>query len=337
VPCCPGFMHIAKCLSTLILLARRVGRMAVLPPPWVLLHPSHNGHQPLGEEVGWDRYFDFSHLVAAGVVADPTLRLHHRSATGRPYVANGSAIPPQTPWRTISALQERVVTLELRKGWGGPRNPRPSTDCFRVAGGGVHGEGQSVLGGGGFCTPGDVVQLADAFAPSSEVVRAASAIMQQLGGFRSVAVVHIRRGRTKSFSAGGQYRGIPGPQVMAATSPQGIARLLANAPAGSLLQSINATLLFMTNEDRPAYFDEVRQLLPDRKLVFENEMWQSFLNKDGMRAARHQPWMTDNFLRFQALRVLGYLSAERIGTAACYFYLSSQPLHSCSRQLVSTV
>ena len=347
VPCCPGFMHIGRCFAALIFLAQRLGRVAVLPPPWLLLHPSHNGMQPIEEDVNWDRYFDLSQLVAAGIVADPSLRLHaypaaatcHRERHGRPVsscattwgaVTNSSVVPPHTPWRALLASPERVVTLELRRGWGDPQDPRPATDCMRVS---ADRQQRSALGGGGYCTAAYVSRLASSLAPSRKVVTAAARLVRRLGGGRTLSVVHVRRGRSKSFSAGGQYAGIPGPSVVRATSPEGLEHFFARLPPASPLASPNATVLLMTNEDRPEYFTEVRQRMPGRTLVFEHEMWAAFTARLGVH--QREAWKRDNFLRFQALRLVGFLAAERVATARCYFYLSFAAEHGCAHHVVS--
>jgi len=296
--CCPGFMHMCRCLGTLVRLAALCNRTAILPPPWLLLHRDHN-FSPLHEattlprHVKWMRYINLS----ATSIAEPHAAsgLHVPTADGHgASVIGGLLVPPETPWQTLLRLEAPLIALDFRPRWGSGYR---TTDCSHPSVGAL---GSSAL------------PLAGA---SSLAARIVQAIAARLGPF---AVVHIRRGRAvtsenaRTRKDGYSHEGCGTAHLLHVTSPSFIAALLQR----SGLARTNLTLLVMTNEQDAAYHRELHATLP--RVLFD---WQV----PEMR--RIYAELQDNYLAFQVGRHLGPEAVEAIGTASCYF------VGGCTRML----
>lgn len=323
----PGFMHIQRCLATLIDVARLAGRTALLPPPALLLHPDHNyapgyAASELDASVQWTRYFNFSALLASGTVAlspTPTGRfwspptadskawkLNRRLAR----VADSERVPPHTPWWELGRMPHTTVTLTFRDGWG-VDGQRYVTDCAHPSVGRRDAGAAS-----GHTPPKSFVPISETgedLTPSAMAVGAAARLAAPLA--KPFAMVHVRRGDALEGSSGESrdaeaarnysHGGCGVTNVRRATSPQHIAATYRRFyPA---LARSGAPLLVMTNELEPRYFRRLRAVLPNAILARELE---------DMR--RMQDEYHDNYYAFVVLGQLARHAAGRIGTTGCH-------------------
>ena len=264
--CCPGFMHIQRCLDRLIRLAAIAGRTAILPPPWLLLHRDHN-YSPLHaavairSEVDWTRYLDVSELVAAGLVADPAThpRVHTPTDSGHgSQVEGGVLVPPDTPWSALREHNASLIALAFRPRWSSSH--RRTTDCSSGAVGAME---NSTVGLPSSAALGQI----DIDRASPLVQQTARAISARLGPF---AVLHIRRGRAVTSTSarsridGYSYGGCGTQNLLRVTSAPFIAAMWQRSGAR------NVTLLAMTNEPDNAYHRELRAAVPS--LIFDWEV-----------------------------------------------------------------
>ena len=182
--CCPGFMHIQNCLTKLVQIAKLSQRVAILPPPWLLLHRDHNysplhDPAPIDESVEWTRYLDLSDLISANTVADPAThpRVHVPTADGHGATVSGAAlVEPDTPWTELRDHNASLVAITFHPKWGAKK--RRTTDCHNSAVGALNMPS----------TP-SAVGLDK---PSKLVLQTADAIAARIEPY---VVLHVRRGR----------------------------------------------------------------------------------------------------------------------------------------------
>lgn len=71
-----GMQHVRMCLSNLILLAQKLNRTALLPPPWLVLAWGHSWNKATLHELTWDRYYDLNASSMAAPTETAPLGLH---------------------------------------------------------------------------------------------------------------------------------------------------------------------------------------------------------------------------------------------------------------------
>lgn len=326
----PGFMHIQRCLVTLIEVAQLSGRTALLPPPSLLLHPDHNygaqhGPAELDGGVAWTRYFNLSTLIAAGAVAlspAPSARFWSpptkdsrawslNRAAAR--VAGSEHLPPQTPWWELARMPQASITLDFADGWAANRYV---TDCAHESVGARHESSHP-------WPPSFRPFSAPELPPSDAVLATSARLVAPLA--KPFVMLHVRRGDALEGStrlgaadttrdANYSHGGCGVSNLRRATSPQHVAAAWRrfypeHAP--------RAPLLVMTNELEPRYFKRLRALVPT-----------VILARDMPEIRRMQSDMRDNYLAFQTLRFAAKHAAARIATSGCYL------AGGCEHQLV---
>lgn len=302
--CCPGFMHILRCLNALIELGSLSRRKVILPPPWLVLSEAHNfsplrpQRTPLAQHFDWGRYLNLDALVGSGLLEPPSRRVHVSSGNGGARVPLGVLMSPATSWPELRDANDTLLALRFAPKWD-LEGKRHATDCAR-------GE----IGGRKSHPVEAPVRMPTLDTPSALVAGLVSRAAKRLGRF---AMLHIRRGRAVTGASaigrkdGYSYGGCGTQNLLRATSPLNIASAWRrNAPA---LAGANVTLVAMTNDIEPEYHQQLKEALPN--LLFDWELPQ--LRR--VYAEDH-----DNYLAFQVLRHLAPYAEMRISTArpSCY-------------------
>ena len=282
---CAGMIHCRMCLANLIILARKTKRIAILMPPWLYLNKTHNNERELPINIGWDRYFDLSEYINEGVL-ELNPRTQH-TPTPRGAVTDGIYIEPDTSYKKILKMSDKLIVLQFYNGWGKTKSGG-TWECGGTQIGGGIGHGWQRI-------------LPDwKFKPSSLVKEYAKKIAKDLG--KEFIIIHVRRGDIVGF---GNYWNLTKQDIDLITSSDYIIKFLKN----KVKVPVNNPIFIMTNEPNLSHFDKLKKVY--KKVTFE---------KDIASLTEIQSTLKDNFLVYEICRYLGSLARIRISTLPCYFY-----------------
>ena len=288
-----GLRHQAMCLANLILLAARLNRTAVLPPPWHVLAWEHS-ERAVPATVRWRRYYDLESPALAARVSEPG-DLHGRERGRWGGVPAGAAVvDPSEPWASLAARDDDLLALHFYYGWG-PGGDREPWDCAGAMGGvGVGWLRDDARGGLG---PSAAVRAAGA----AGAALAADGAPARADGRLPFAFAHVRRGDVLAYAGPrAEYWGAPGELLRNVTSAATVALLLDRAAP-------DLPLVVATNDRDPAWFAELRAAR--RGVVLDA--------RDLLPAAPFADGEDNNFA-YEASLAIGGRAALTVATRPCY-------------------
>ena len=279
-----GLIHARMCLENLIILARKTGRTAILPPPWLYLSRWHNNGQYINDNVWWDRYYNLDELIETEDVAPKDLLIHDTKKQRGKILLECDYVEPDTSHKTIKKSPTQLITMHCYEGWGGNKENAGWTCGGTEFGGGIgHGWQRSLT---------DI-----SFEPSNTVLETAAKIKNELGG--EFVLVHVRRGDSLIIDS---YWGIEQKDMHKITSSDYIATFLQEHNIDT-----NTSILIMTNESDINHFADLKNLYPKTKLESELVSLKDIIE------------LQDNFLTYEIMRKVASQAKTRISTAPCYF------------------
>lgn len=221
--CCPGFLHVSKCLDKLMLLADATNRVAIFPPPYVMLNKDLSG--TINAASKWSQYFQ--HDTETPIVHTASGDIQFNSTILR--------VRPLESWKRIKDSSSDLVVIDFDGSDG-----ILTSDCFlnTIANYSAREADYRLT-----------------LHPSAIVQKNVASAREWLG-VENFAVMHLRRGDVLQGKDGSySYYGCGSENLQKVTSVVYVSEFWRK------LQQ-NQTLIVMTNEKNNTYLEELKLAVP---------------------------------------------------------------------------
>lgn len=248
-----GMAHCQNCIRSLISDALLTNRMAILPPPGMMLQTSHNGGMgPIDQKDTWAHYFDLSRLVEQRVIMDPTTLKYHQFEPVRGVVPGATYVEADVSRDYLKTIEDEIVAVShfQHPKYDPNKNIKfIACDCQNYS---------EYIKQSDF----EKFDLGNMFQPSEEVKHYANMarhdIMKDAGPNQTLVTMHVRRGDILQWEDT-TYGGLIGTQLDKLTSGETMATILKS----KILKNTNVTVMIFTNETS-------EQWMKDTAIAFAN-------------------------------------------------------------------
>ena len=232
---CAGMIHLSLCILNLVHLSKKLGRIPLLFPPRLTLHPSHNNFNILPEDTLWAKYFEIPDDIFEDVP------LYNRITTP---ISSAFHCSASTPLEELKDIKNKFLVVHFFDGWcQETEDAGKRCDCASP----------KVLGNNG--TGWDRLLLRNFLGPSFSVRRYAEEISRRYHPF---TILHVRRGDLLEDHSLVE-------KIERITHPENISAVL-----NSFTSCRN--VIIMTNEEDINWKDKLRHRLTQYNTLYEEEM-----------------------------------------------------------------
>lgn len=249
-----GLAHCVNCIRSLISDALYTNRMAILPPPGMMLQTSHNqGLGPIDQKKTWADYFDLSRLVTQKVIMDPTTLDYHQFEPIRGTVPGAKYVEADVNRDDLKAMDDHLIAVSHFQH---PKyDPNKgikfiACDCQNYS---------NYINAGDY----ETYDIARAFKPSEKVIQHAKMaqhdLMHDASHMQKLVCIHVRRGDILDWVQT-QYFGLIGTQIDTMTQGPFIAKALKEKIVKT---NENVTIMIFTNETSETWMDNTAKALKE--------------------------------------------------------------------------
>lgn len=250
-----GLAHCINCIRSLISDALYTNRMAILPPPGMMLQTSHNqGLGPIDQKKTWADYFDLSRLVTQKVIMDPTNLDYHQFEPIRGTVPDAVYVEADVNRDDLKAMDDPLIAVSHFQHPKYDPNKKIkfiACDCQEYS---------NYINAGDY----ETYDLARAFKPSDQVIQyskmAHHDLMHDASHMQKLVCVHVRRGDILNWEDTVYGNGFTGHHIDQMTQGPFIAKALKEKIVKT---SEHVTIMIFTNETSETWMTNTAKALKE--------------------------------------------------------------------------